>query len=264
MGIRAALLVWLVLFLVIVLSLYLVFGAISLWIFGGSIIGSALTFWVIFRVIEVEGYDHLIIRRGGTYLDSGVRGGRFFLIRTLDVPILVDMRPRAESVDGVHCFTQEGVVLQTSYFFLWQVADPMNFLLLSPGPDNAKTTLGQIATETLMNVVGRMNLQAVLQRRQYIATELNRALATLPGLADWGIYFVGAGLGEVKMPPDIAEAMARQVAIALITRARITEDVGAAQALNQMQSMLNNPAMLDRAMLLQVLRGLTEAIAQRK
>ena len=78
------------------------------------------------------------------------------------------------------------------------------------------------------------------------------------------VGFVDAGLGEIKIPANVAEAMARQVAAALITQARLIEDVGAAQALNAMQGEVSNPAMLDRALLFRILRDLTEAIAQRK
>lgn len=259
---RAFLFVLLPATLVLVLFLYFVYGATLFWAFLVSFVASTLTILILSRPTEIEGYQHLIIRRAGRYLDTGMRGGRFLLIRTLDIPIPFDTRPRTETPEPVYCFTQEGVSLQVNYFFLWQVMDPMKFLVLGPG--NVPATLGQKAAETLMNIVGGMDLQTVLQKRRDIARALTLALQGLPGIAGWGIVFADAGLGEIKIPPNVAEAMARQVAAALITQARITEDVGAAQALNAMQGVVSNPAMLDRALLFQILHGLTEAIAQRK
>lgn len=125
-------------------------------------------------------------------------------------------------------------------------------------------TLKEKATGVLMNVIGKMDLRAILNRRTDIALELNLTLRKFLEAVDWGIAFIDAGLGEIKIPSSVAEAMARQVIVTLMTQARFIEDVGTAKSLNAMQGIVSNPAILDRAVLLRILHGLTDAIAQRK
>ncbi len=259
-----AILVWFVLVLALASVLYFVLGTTAVLAFGGSLIGSALAMLVVFRVVEVEGYEHLIIRRGGNYRDPGVQGGRFFLIRTVDVPIRVDMRPRTETVESIECFTHEGIDLDVSYFLIWRVIDPLAFLRDSPGPEATPSVLGQVATQTLMDAVGRLSYNDVLQRRQGLVRALRGTLRALPDIADWGIEIVQVGLGETKLPQDIAEAMARQVAATLIAQARLTEDLGAARAIGQMPAMVQDPGMVDRVVLLQIMRSIADALGQRK
>lgn len=80
--------------LVLVGFLYFVYGASLVWAFLVSFVASTFTILVLCKPVEVEPYQHLIVRRGGKYWDTGVRGGRFLLIRFLDDPILVDLRPK--------------------------------------------------------------------------------------------------------------------------------------------------------------------------
>jgi regulator of protease activity HflC (stomatin/prohibitin superfamily) len=249
---------------VFALALYILFGTISALSFGGATIGSALTTLVLFRPIEVEAHEHLIVRRAGNYVDPGGPGGRFFLWRTLDVPVPVDMRPRNQTLESMKCFTRDGVEIDVSSFLLWRVVNPLHLLQNSPGRTNTPVALGQIVGETLMSAVGQLALQEVLQRRQDLARALRLTLQSLPQANIWGIEIVDVGLGEIKVPLEVAEAMARQVAAGLMVQARTAEGVGTAQALDQMQVVLNNPAAVDRALLLQVMRILSDAIAQRR
>ncbi len=249
---------------VFALLLYFLLGTMSVLSFGGAIIGAAITMLVIFSPIEVEAHEHLIIRRAGNYIDPGGPGGRFFLLRTFDVPVPVDMRPRNQPLESKNCFTRDGVEIGVSSFLLWRVVDPLHFLQNSPGLTNTPVTLGQTIGDTLMTAVGHLTLQQVLHSRQDLTRSLRLTLQNLPQAHVWGIKVTDAGLGEIKVPPEVAEAMARQVAAGLMAQARTTEGVGTAQALDQMQAVLNDPAAVDRALLLQIMRSLSDAIAQRR
>jgi regulator of protease activity HflC (stomatin/prohibitin superfamily) len=264
---RIALLVLILVVVVLASVLYLVLDTTFIWAFAGSLIGSAVTMLVFFKVVEVEGHEHLIIRRVGRYRDPhagpGFQGGRFLLFRTIDVPVRIDMRPRTETVENVECYTQDGVGLHISYFLRWRISVPGAFLQNSPGPERVPSTLERIATETLIDEVGQRDFQNVLQGRQSIAKQLTEDLEGSSETVDWGIEVLQVGLGETKPPKNVAEAMARQVAASLLAQARTVEGVGAAQSLDQMQGVLGNPAILDRAVLLQIMHSLSDAIAKR-
>jgi regulator of protease activity HflC (stomatin/prohibitin superfamily) len=198
------------------------------------------------------------------YIDPGVTGARFFLLRTIDAPVPVDMRTRTQALESLQCFTQEGVAVDICSFLLWKVVDPCPFLLKSPGRTNTPIALGQIAGQTLMNTVGQWTLAQVLRGRQKLSDELKQTLQNLPETTEWGIRVIEVGLSEIKLPPDVQEARARQMAASLIVDARTTEDVGTAKALAEMQKVLSNPEAVDRAVLLQLVRALSGAISQHK
>jgi regulator of protease activity HflC (stomatin/prohibitin superfamily) len=121
-----------------------------------------------------------------------------------------------------------------------------------------------MVSQALTAAVGQSTFQAVIQNRQEPAHRLRDTLQNLHLDDAWGIEIVDAGLGEINVPPGVAEAIARQVAVGLMAPARTAEGVGTAEALNQMQAALNDPSTVDRALLLQITRLLSDAIAQRK
>jgi regulator of protease activity HflC (stomatin/prohibitin superfamily) len=261
---RYYLLVLVVLVFVLTLFLYFVLDARFIWAFVGAFIGSAITGLALFKKVEVEAYQRLIVRRAGELRDPGVQGGRLFLIRPFEEPILVDMRPRPRSEEIVRCFTKEGVGLDIGYSLQWQVVDPLRFLTNSPGLENTPIALGQMATPALRDAVGQFGLQDVLLRGQGVAQAFTSSLRGLPQATNWGMEVVEVNLGDTKVPPSVAEAIARQAAADLTAQARQGEVRDAAQALDQMLAMLNNPAVLDRAVLLQIARSLADALAQRR
>jgi len=263
MRLRNVLIVWVVLLLVLILVLYFELNALFIWAFVGAFIGSTITMLAIIKRVKIEPYERLVVSRAGQYQDPDVQNGRFFLIRPLEKSVVVNMRPRPYDGGSVGCFTKEGVRLDIGYALQWQVKDPVTFLQNSPGFANTPIALGQIATETLVNTVWQSSLQDVVQRRQKLERAMTFTLRTLPQATNWGIEVVGVNLGEIRVPPNVEEAMARQAAAGLTAEGRKDEVRAAAEALDNLQSALNNPAVLDRAVLLQIMRSLSDAIAQR-
>jgi regulator of protease activity HflC (stomatin/prohibitin superfamily) len=220
------------------------------------------------RRVVLEGHEHLIIRRVGGFKDphppSRSQGGAFFLIRAVDAPVRVDMRPHTETVEQIKCFSQDGVDLDIGYSFQWKVDTPLTFSRKNLEPGKVTAALKPVATETLLDFVRQMSFQDVLQKRQNIVNGLRYVLQDPSRTKDWGIEVFQVSLGEIKVPPHIAEAMARQAVAHLVAQARTVEAKGTANDLKEMQGILINPNVLDRAVLLQIMRSLSDAIAQRK
>lgn len=257
MGIRRTfLLILLPLAILIVILLAFVLNVkLGLLAFAVSFIISTLLILIFFRVVEVNGYERLIVSRGGGFTDTGIQGGRAFLIRGFERPIPVDLRQRREDVAGDRCFTNEGIGVDIDYFFLWKVVDPKRFLL---GPQDVPGTLKGMASAILKTEVGRMSLVDVLMQRDKINQKLRADLKAFDKAEDWGMEFITIELGSTKIPADVAEAMNRIMAAVKNKEAILIETQAQGEAFDELRKMVGNDARL-----IQILRALVEAFGRK-
>lgn len=208
--------------------------------FGVSLTVSTLAILIFFKLVEVKGYERLVVSRGGTFIDSKIaKGGRAFLFRGLEKPITIDMRPTTELVTDERCFTEEGVGIDISYFFLWKVKNHMDFLL---APGNIPATMKGMASARLRTEVGKMSLEKVLMRREDISKKLKDNLTNPQKAQDWGAWgveFITIELGSMKIPADVEEAMNRKMKATKRKEATVIEAQASADALTIMKKVLN-------------------------
>jgi len=228
---------------------------VGLLAFAVSFIISTLMLLMFCRIIEVSGYERLIISRGGRFVDTGRRGGRAFLIRGLDKPIRVDLRSRTESVPDDRCFTKEGIGIDINYFFLWRVVDPMRFLL---GPKDIPGTLKGMASAILKTEVGKMSLEEVLMQRDNISAKLKTDLGKFDKAEEWGIEFITIELGSMRIPADVEEAMSRSMAATKKKEAILIEMQARAEAFDELRNKIGGDALL-----IQVLKDIAETFGRK-
>ncbi|MFO7743251.1 MAG: SPFH domain-containing protein [Anaerolineae bacterium] len=169
-------------------------------------------------------YRRLVIFRMGRCLGS--KGpGLLFLIPFVDRGVMVDLREVFFDVPPQTCITADNASVSIDFLVYDKVIDPQRSVLEVEDFTGAARGL---AITTLRAVVGAMDLDDVLSKRE----EINRILhQTLDDVTDrWGIRVMAVEIREVVPPRPIEEAMTRQMAAERDRRAMVAEANGKREA----------------------------------
>jgi regulator of protease activity HflC (stomatin/prohibitin superfamily) len=137
----------------------------------------------------------------------------------------VNMMEQVLPVAQQEVITKDNVSVQVDAIVFIQVIDAANAVYRV---DNLTYAIGQLAQTNLRTVVGSMDLDDVLSQRESINTRLLAAIdqATEP----WGVKATRIEIKDLQPPPDITNAMTRQMKAERERRAVITEAEGEKQA----------------------------------
>jgi regulator of protease activity HflC (stomatin/prohibitin superfamily) len=137
----------------------------------------------------------------------------------------VNMMEQVLEVAQQEVITKDNVTVQVDAIVFIQVIDAANAVYRV---DNLTYAIGQLAMTNLRTVVGSMDLDDVLSQRETINSRLLTAidLATEP----WGVKATRIEIKDLTPPPDITNAMTRQMKAERERRAVITEADGEKQA----------------------------------
>jgi regulator of protease activity HflC (stomatin/prohibitin superfamily) len=172
----------------------------------------------------VREYQRLVLFRLGRMV--GTRGpGLVILIPVVDRPVLVDLREQYLEIPRQTAITEDNATITIDFIIFTRVMDAVMSVVQVQYFAGAAQN---IAATTLRSVVGDMNLDEVLSKREAMNEQLRAKLDDVT--ERWGVKVTNVEVREIIPPPQVQEAMTRQMSAERTRRAVVTEATGTKQA----------------------------------
>jgi regulator of protease activity HflC (stomatin/prohibitin superfamily) len=172
----------------------------------------------------VPEYQRLMVFRLGRAL--GTKGpGLVILIPIVDKGVWVDLREFYLEIPHQTAITEDNASISIDFITFYKVVDAAMSVLQV---QNFAGAAQNIAATTLRSVVGDMSLDDVLAKREQMNEILREKLDEVT--ERWGVKVTNVEVREILPPPDVQQAMTRQMSAERTRRAVVTEAEGQKQA----------------------------------
>jgi regulator of protease activity HflC (stomatin/prohibitin superfamily) len=172
----------------------------------------------------VREYQRLMVFRLGKAL--GAKGpGLVLLIPFVDKGVWVDLRELYLEIPHQTAITEDNATISIDFIVFYRVIDAA-MSVIEVG--NFAGAAQNIASTTLRSVVGDMVLDEVLAKREAMNELLRVKLDEVT--ERWGVKVTNVEIREVIPPPQVMDAMTRQMSAERNRRAVVTEAEGSKQA----------------------------------
>jgi regulator of protease activity HflC (stomatin/prohibitin superfamily) len=222
---------------------------------------AVLLFVVLMLVLSaikiVPEYERGVVFRLGRLV--GARGpGLFFLIPIFERMIRVDTRVITMDVPAQEVITLDNVTIKVNAVLYFMVLDPQ--MAVVKVMDYIRATM-QIAQTTLRSVVGQVELDELLAKREVINHKLQQIIdeQTEP----WGVKVTIVEIKDVELPQSMQRAMARQAEAEREKRAKIIHASGEFEASQKLAEAANVISSEPAALQLRYLQTLTEIAVEK-
>lgn len=196
---------------------------------GSTIVAVVLLFLAFIFVVSaikiVPQGREFTVEKFGRYTRT-LKPGMTFLTPFIEsVGRKVNMMEQVMDIPRQDVITKDNVTVQIDGIIFIQVMDAA---AAAYKVDNLNFAIGQLAMTNLRTVVGSMDLDEVLSQRDAINSRLLQTIdhATAP----WGVKATRIEIKDLAPPPDITNAMARQMKAERERRSLIIEADGERQA----------------------------------
>ena len=193
------------------------------------LIGAGVVLLLILLIVPqairiVREYQRILVFRLGRALKT--KGpGLVILIPFIDKGVLVDLRELYLEIPHQTAITKDNATISIDFIVFYRVIDA-RMSVIEVG--NFAGAAQNIASTTLRSVVGDMALDEVLARRELMNEVLRTKLDEVT--ERWGVKVTNVEIREIIPPPQVQEAMTRQMSAERTRRAVVTEAEGTKSA----------------------------------
>ncbi|HVU33388.1 MAG TPA: slipin family protein [Opitutaceae bacterium] len=210
----------------------------------GLVVLGVVAFFVLSGIRVAQEYQRGVVFRLGRYI--GLKGPGIYWIIPLgiDRSVTIDVRTRTVSAEQQETITRDSVTIKVNAVLWYHVTDaPKSVIAVT----DAREAVYQLALTSLRNIIGRHDLDEVLQERDRINDLLRESIvgATHP----WGVEIERFEMKDVELPEAMQQVMAMQAEAIREKRARIIKaeaELEASQKLGEAaEQMANNPVAVE-------------------
>lgn len=233
------------------------FEAGEAWMVGEIILFNLLGLYLLFAVKIADQWEKAVVLRLGRF--AGLRGpGLFWIIPIVDkIPVWIDHRVMVTPFSAEKTLTKDTVPVDVDAVLFWLVWDAEKAAL---EVEDYRTAISWAAQTALREVIGQMDLAAILVGRAMMDKELQRIIddRTTP----WGITVQSVEIRDIVIPQDLEDTMSRQAQAERERQARVilgeSEKQIAQSFADASQAYLKNPTALHLRAMNMLFEGLKE------
>jgi regulator of protease activity HflC (stomatin/prohibitin superfamily) len=203
-------------------------------------------------------YERGVIFRLGKLLPRPKGPGLIFVFAPLDRMVRVGLRTVVHDVPPQDVITRDNVSVKVNAVVYFRVMDALKAIVEVEKYNYATSQLSQT---TLRSVLGQVDLDDLLSRREHLNQELQQILdqRTDP----WGVKVSAVEVKHVDLPENMQRAMARQAEAEREKRAKIIHAAGELEASEKLSQAAGVIATEPVAITLRYLQTLTEIAAEK-
>ncbi len=172
----------------------------------------------------VRPFEKGLVERLGRYRET-LNPGLRWIIPFVERIIKVDMREQVVDVPPQEVITKDNVVVTVDAVVYYQATDPVK---LKYNINNFIQAATKLAQTNLRNLIGDLQLDEALTSRDRINTTLRAILDDATDM--WGTRVIRVEIQRIEPPPDVTDAMHRQMKAERDRRALVTEAEGEKRA----------------------------------
>lgn len=202
-------------------------------------------------------WERAVVLRLGRF--QGVRGpGIIFLIPIIDTARIVDTRIVTMNVPRQEAITRDNVSVSVDAVVLFKVMEPKDAVVQIT---DYIQTASLIAQTTLRSVIGQVELDDLLARRDRINQQLQTIIDDQTDA--FGVKVTSVEIRDVILPEEMKRALARQAESERERRAKVIAAEGEYQAAEKLVQAANMIAQQPSALQLRYLQTLAEIATER-
>ena len=214
--------------------------------------------YVISSVKILAEYERGVIFRLGKLLPQPKGPGIILVFAPIDRMVRVGLRTVVLDVPPQDVITRDNVSVKVNAVVYFRVMDPLKAIV---EVENFNYATSQLSQTTLRSVLGQVDLDDLLSKRDHLNQELQQILdqRTDP----WGVKVSAVEVKHVDLPENMQRAMAKQAEAEREKRAKIIHAAGELDASGKLAQAANVIATEPVAITLRYLQTLTEIAAEK-
>jgi regulator of protease activity HflC (stomatin/prohibitin superfamily) len=172
----------------------------------------------------VPEYERGVVFRLGRVIDA--KGpGLFVIIPIIDRMVRVSLRTITQDIPPQDIITKDNVTVRVNAVTYYNVVDPVKATIAI---QNYQYGTSQIAQTTLRSIIGQVDLDDLLVKRDEINSQLQQIIDDVTN--PWGVKVTLVEVKDVELPDAMRRAMARQAEAERDRRAKVIHAKGEYEA----------------------------------